>query len=210
VHDRRLEGRVLSFANQGALYQNAMVWYDRETGSLWSQPWGKAIHGPLQGAVLRQIPAEIVPWGSWKAAHPQTLAMVTSYSLAQRGLQVFDADFVIGVAIGGDAKAYPYALLAEEQVVNDWLGDFPLLILTDPESRTSRVFLRRIDEQVLEFERRGDRLVDLQTGTRWDRDRGLATEGPLAGQVLHLVPHATAYDWAWEDFYGSDRYGEGR
>ena len=54
---------------------NAMTWYDHQTGSVWSQVWGQSIAGPLKGTTLDLIPASILPWASWKATHPRTLAM---------------------------------------------------------------------------------------------------------------------------------------
>ena len=61
---------------------------------------------------------------------------------------------------------------------------------------------------MLEFALRDGQLTDIQTGTRWSPERGLAQEGPLKGKVLRVVPYTSAYDWAWEDFYGPDTYGE--
>ena len=42
VHRRDLNGEVLVFGNQGALWGNAMTWWDHETGTVWSQPLGEA------------------------------------------------------------------------------------------------------------------------------------------------------------------------
>jgi hypothetical protein len=38
VHRRELNGTVLVLGNQGALWGNAMTWWDHGTGSIWSQP----------------------------------------------------------------------------------------------------------------------------------------------------------------------------
>jgi hypothetical protein len=62
VHDRRVNGETFVFGNQGALFQNAMTWWDHQTQSVWSQVWGQAIAGPLKGTTLELIPASIVPW----------------------------------------------------------------------------------------------------------------------------------------------------
>ena len=40
----------------------AMTWWDQETRSIWSQPWGKAIEGPLKGTLLEMVPAGMMPW----------------------------------------------------------------------------------------------------------------------------------------------------
>ena len=72
VHDRRVDGETLTFGNQGALFMNAMTWWDHDTESVWSQPWGSAIRGPLEGTALTLIPASIVPWPTWLDEHPDT------------------------------------------------------------------------------------------------------------------------------------------
>ena len=47
VHVRTVNGTAEIFGNQGALFMNAMTWWDHTTGSVWSQVWGRAIEGPL-------------------------------------------------------------------------------------------------------------------------------------------------------------------
>jgi hypothetical protein len=69
-----------------------MTWYDHETNSNWSQPWGRAISGQLKGTVLFLLPSQLTTWGSWKAEHPETLAMIndvgngTRFSLVQTAI----------------------------------------------------------------------------------------------------------------------------
>ena len=42
---------------------NAMTWFDHETNSIWSQPWGMAISGPLKGTRLDVFPFSLHPVG---------------------------------------------------------------------------------------------------------------------------------------------------
>ena len=74
VHRRELNGTVLVLGNQGALWGNAMTWWDHNTGSIWSQPIGEAILGPLKGARLELFPSTLTTWQSWLEAHPESLA----------------------------------------------------------------------------------------------------------------------------------------
>ena len=53
---------------------NAMTWFDHETNSIWSQPWGIAISGPLKGTRLDMLPFSLTLWASWQTEHPDTLA----------------------------------------------------------------------------------------------------------------------------------------
>ncbi len=54
---------------------NAMTWYDHRTESIWSQPWGMAISGPMKGTQLRMLPVSLEPWGAWRSTHPDTLVV---------------------------------------------------------------------------------------------------------------------------------------
>ena len=41
---------------------------------------------------------------------------------------------------------------------------------------------------------------DLETGSTWNIEAGIATAGPLRGTVLQRAPYVSAFYWAWEDF----------
>ena len=84
---------------------NAMTWFDHETGSIWSQPWGMAITGPLKGTQLLMLPVSLEPWGSWRAAHPDSLVVDINGSFMYAG-EAPRAGFVIGVVMDDDARAY--------------------------------------------------------------------------------------------------------
>ena len=197
-----------TFGNQGALFKNAMTWWDHETDSIWSQPWGIAIDGELKGVELDMIPASVVPWATWLADHPETLVLETirgAYGLVREG---FTSDYVIGVTLGEYAKAYPFAAASREGVINDRLGPFPVVVLADKGTKAVNVYLRRVGEEELEFVSLDGRLVDRQTGRTWDRARGFAVEGPLRGELLKQLPYMTSFDWAWEDFYPHSEFYE--
>ena len=115
----------------------AMNWWDHETDSVWSQPWGRAIRGPLEGTRLNLIPAGIVPWATWLREHPDTLLLDNG----GRG-QAFRPDYVIGVTLGEYAKAYRYESASQQEVLNDQIGPFPVVVLTDPETKAVHLYLR--------------------------------------------------------------------
>ena len=109
--------------------------------------------------------------------------------------------YVAGVALGDQAKAYPFDAVSREVVVNDWMGDLPLLVYANPADRSVHIFLRQLPGAVPEFEWAGGELTDRQTGTRWDPASGVGIEGPLRGEALRELPYNSAYEWAWRDFY---------
>jgi len=199
VHDRRIDGEIFVFGNAGGLYKSAMTWWDHKTVSIWSQPNGLALAGPLKNTVLTILPSQMTSWNNWKDSHPETLAMINDYSLLGFRRQTFNTDFVIGLVLADQAKAYYYDDILNETVFNDWIGDFPVLLwAADNDYRT---YLRTVGGETLTFYWENEVLKDLESGSSWDITLGMATEGPRKNHVLQHVPSLTSFDWAWRDFY---------
>ncbi len=106
VHFRTVNGETEVFGNQGALFMNAMTWWDHSTESVWSQVWGRAIEGTLAGTELELIPSQTIPWGTWRAQHPETLLMSTGSPRLSLSPERFQDYYVIGVTLDDAAKAY--------------------------------------------------------------------------------------------------------
>ena len=117
-----------TFGNAGSLFMNAMTWYDHETGSIWSQPWGRAIQGEYKGVQLNLLPFQLTTSDTWRKAHPDTLVMINDVDRLGLGRQGFRTNFVIGLVLGQSAKAYYYEDALEARVINDTLGDIPILL----------------------------------------------------------------------------------
>ncbi|MCH8207041.1 MAG: DUF3179 domain-containing protein [Chloroflexi bacterium] len=226
MHDRRLDGETLTFGNQGRLWMKAMTWWDHGTESIWSQPWGTAIAGPLEGTALTLIPASIVPWSTWINEHPETTVVANDLDMPRldilSGIEYFEGvaprdssqrdDFVIGVALGESAAAYRFTLASELRVINDRVGEHPVAVFVDPDTRSIHVFLRTVhgrdldsDEVVFELDQDG-RLLDVETGSVWNAATGEAIDGPLSGAILQPVPWTTSFVWAWRDFFPHTRF----
>jgi hypothetical protein len=199
VHDRRIDGEPNTFGNAGGLFMRAMTWFDHETQSIWSQPWGRAIKGPHKNIELFLLPSKVTTWASWRSEHPDTLVMINEVDKLGAGRQGFRASFVIGITLQREAKAYHYSDVEEQGVINDSLGALGIVVWAQGEAYS--VHFREVEGRTLTFRADGDQMVDEETGTIWDAARGLAIDGPLEGQVLQPVPSITAYDWAWLDFY---------
>jgi hypothetical protein len=204
VHDRRIDGTPHTFGNAGALFMSAMTWYDHETRSIWSQPWGRAIIGPLKGVQLNLLPSQLTTWASWKQEHPETLAMINDVERLGSRRQGFSREFVIGLVLAGHAKAYYYTDAEAAGVINDTLGDVPIVIWAAGEA--FHVYVREAGGRTLAFRAEGETLVDQETGSTWDPVRGLAKSGPLKGESLQPVPSLSSYDWAWRDFYPDSEF----
>ncbi len=68
--EREVGDRLLSFGTSGLLYLSALVMYDRQTESLWSQVESRAIAGVLTGEELTTIPVQTVTWRQWSTQFP--------------------------------------------------------------------------------------------------------------------------------------------
>ena len=68
--------------------------------------------------------SEVLPYTNQDSTHPIYQATFITADLA--GL--LDTDVVVGVSLSGISKAYPASILARRGMVNDALGDTPILV----------------------------------------------------------------------------------
>jgi hypothetical protein len=178
---------------------NAMTWWDHETDSIWSQPVGQAFRGPLLGTKLELLPFQLTTWSNWVKSYPETLVMTNDVSRLGNSRQGFRPGFVIGLILDDQAKAYYYEDVEAVGVINDTLGETPIMVWA--ENNEINAFIRQLGDQTLTFKLENGVLVDLETGSIWEVSRGLAVEGPLSGEGLQPVPSLSSFDWAFNDFY---------
>jgi len=75
VYDRVVDGETLTFGVSGKLADDALVMYDRETGSEWQQTTGRTIAGEHRGTELGTLPASMVSWAEFRATYPDGLVL---------------------------------------------------------------------------------------------------------------------------------------
>lgn len=187
VHRREVDGREIVLGNQGALFGNAMTWWDHDTGSVWSQPTGKAILGPLRGARLELLASTLTDWGTWRRSHPETLALD-----ADGGPTRFDVDRMqIVLELGGDSLAVPVDALRQAGVVNTEVGGVAVAFAAEPSAGGWwAVYSRRLDERVVSLALRDGVLVEVDGPGRWDPVHGLPLE---SGQRLDPLGTLTIF-----------------
>ena len=238
--DRRLDGSVLRFGVSGLLRNSDLVMWDDRTESLWQQITGEAIVGELAGARLEVIPAGIVRWADFIAAHPEGRALGPDqgfgmvygsnpyefYSSQNRPFGFFQGDIddrlpamerVVGITLDEGEKAYPFSILEETGVVNDEIGDRPIVVFWGAADTadaldsgdipsaaavgTAVAFDPVMEGRRLTFERIGDTTFrDVETGTTWSL-LGEAIAGELQGTKLALLPHRNDFWFAWQAFF---------
>ncbi len=110
-------------------------------------------------------------------------------------------DVVLGVESAGAAKAYPVRILNWHEVLNDDVGEQPILVSWCPLCGSGVVYDPRADGRRLTFGvsgrlyNRNLLLYDHETDSLWSQIAGKAVTGPLAGTSLHLLP-VTVTTWA--------------
>ena len=113
--------------------------------------------------------------------------------LAEAG-DLADTEPVIGVKIGGDARAYPLRILIWHEIVNDTVGGTPVSVTYCPLCNSAIVFDRRLDGRVLDFGTTGKLrnsdlvMYDRQTESWWQQFTGTGIVGELNGKVLKFLP----------------------
>lgn len=101
---------------------------------------------------------------------------------------------VIGLVIGGQARAYPLRILHWHEIVNDVVGGTPLAVTYCPLCNLPLVWDRRLGDRVLDFGTTGKLrhsdlvMYDRQTESWWQQATGEAIVGTLAGQSLREIP----------------------
>ena len=202
VHRRELDGTTLVLGNQGALWGNAMTWWDHDTGSVWSQPLGEAVAGPRKGKRLQLFPSQLTSWQDWRAAHPHTLALD-----ARGGRSGFDLrTMAIVVDIDGDAAAYLVPTIQRNGVIADTVGGVDLAVVADPRAPDRwNVFARRLGDVVLDLTVSPAGVVDRASGTIWDIDTGVGVTGPLASEPLARIAALTSFPSDFRTFWPHGR-----
>jgi hypothetical protein len=222
VWTRTLNGRVLHFYLAGINNQNFLM-RDRETGSWWQQITGKAIYGPLQGAALELVPNDELTFGQWKqeSSGGQVLAPVARDAkeydskwepkvaklpvvISFPGTALKSRDVVVGLEIGGAARAYPWETMVKQSPIIDHVQGTPVLLVVGPDGKSFRTFVDRVDDKDAEFFLKGDTkgwaLVDSATISEWNF-QGCSTAGAAQGKCLARIPAMKDYWFDWRNYH---------
>ncbi len=121
-----------------------------------------------------------------------------------------DAEPVIALEYGGEAKAYPLQILTWHEIVNDDIAGLPVAATYCPLCNSALVFERELGGALYDFGvsgnlRNSDLIMwDRQTQSWWQQLTGEAVAGELAGARLRVVP---AQIVSWGVF--ADAYPDG-
>ena len=140
----------------------------------------------------------ILPAGAIRAGGPPRDGIrsvdAPGFVSPDEAIEVSGTTVVLGLAVGGEARAYPVHLLEWHQIVNDVVGGVPVVVSYDPLTGSPRAHRRRHGDRVLAFGVSGlihnssFLLYDRGTESLWLQWTGQAVAGPLAGARLTPLP----------------------
>ena len=122
---------------------------------------------------------------------------------------------IVDIENNGMYKIYTFKSIEKEGVINDAFksknvvlfhqsGTVSVLDQSDISSSkdigTISVFNRKLDGNILSFERSNGVFKDIQTKSSWDIT-GYCYEGKLKGKQLNIEPHSNHFAFAWLAFY---------
>jgi hypothetical protein len=132
-------------------------------------------------------------------------------TIAEARSWLADNEPVIALELNGLARAYPLQILTWHEIVNDQIGDTPVLVTFCPLCNSAIVFDSRIDGQALEFGtsgllRHSDLIMyDRTTESLWQQFTGEAIVGDMVGQQLTILPSSLV---SFADFVAAYPNGE--
>lgn len=243
MFERKVDGIALRFHLAGINNQNFLM-QDEQTGTYWQQITGLAVSGPLTGRRLPLVSSDELTFALWKIEQPSgtVLADVPRYvkeyapqnwdvkmekaptvlNYAQAGLK--PRDLMFGIQTFGGSRAFLYATVLKERLIEDRVGSEPVLLVVGPDGRSVRAFRRCIpgSNSTTHFYRMvqvpGDRqqtppvseslkLMDAESGSEWNF-QGCAIAGKLAGLCLDHMDVIKDYWFDWRHYHpGTTVYG---
>ena len=219
---RTAAGRTLTFHLAGINNQNFLM-RDDETGSYWQQVTGRAVSGPLKGSALELLGTDEVSFAVFRDENPagSVLAPFGIYAhqyakkdweksmkgartvISFKGQGLGDRDLVLGIQLGEASRAYLASDVLQKQVIQDELGDKPVVLIAGPDGKSVRAFISEIGDRKMEFFREqkpGWSVLDSDTASKWDF-RGCAVDGPEKGKCLESVGVLRDYWFDWRNYH---------
>jgi len=167
VFEPVVNGSPENFRLVGMDHFNAMF-EDTSTKSWWRQATGEAVAGPLKGSTLPEIESVQVsaskffwmyPFGAVMDADETSTQYYDSLARFEKGkskgeltrtdsLSWKDKSWVIGIEQDGVSKAYDWIELKEKKIVNDKLGNVPIVLVISDDSQSFAAFLRPSESEM--------------------------------------------------------------
>jgi Protein of unknown function (DUF3179) len=150
-----INGKIEQFRLVGMDHFNAMF-EDKTTHSWWQQATGTAIIGQLKGQQLPEFFSQQMALKQWLLLYPNSQIMqadstfkeeyadMETYDLGKGRGKLTGTDslswkrksWIIGIELNGNSKAYDWNRLVKERVINDFVGDKPILLAVAADNKS--------------------------------------------------------------------------
>ncbi len=161
VFEPLVNGHLEKFRLVGMDHFNAMF-EDATTHSWWRQATGEAVAGSMKGARLPEVAASQLSLRKWLELHPDSLVMQPDESSEknydtegrfERGKSKGDLtrtdlgswkekSWILGVQIGSVSKAYDWNHLKAKRIINDLVGQVPVVLVLSRDQNSFAAFQR--------------------------------------------------------------------
>lgn len=154
---------------------------------------------PLELAIADANPADIVS----VLPRDGIAAIFEAKTVQADEAELKDEDRIVGVEVGGEARAYPINVLSAHEVANDEAAGVPFAVTWCPLCSTAVVYRRQLGSTTLSFGVSGSLyrnslvLYDRETKTLWSHLLGVGLRGPLEGTRLTTIPSVVTTWSAW-------------
>jgi hypothetical protein len=211
-----VNGAVEQFRLVGMDHFNAML-EDVRTRSWWRQANGEAVAGPLTGTAMPELPSRQVSLRQWLSLYPHSLVMQADSAFTSEYTKDYayergtsrkaltgtdtaswrEKSWVVGITLNGVSRAYDWNHLERVRVINDIVGQTPVVLALASDSVSFFAFAR--PNATAEFVIEGDSLI-VGTGATATR-YAFNGKGPAGA----LVPiNASQEFWhSWRTFQPS-------
>ena len=216
-----------TLGSSGLVHDSRPLLFDEATNSLWDAFTGRPVSGELLGAdiELAQWTLVTTTWADWSVRHTNTsvLDLDTGHVRDYSPGAALRAEFaspapafptsaldgrlapkapVLGVAVEGEARAYPVERVRERGIVHDTVSGVAIVLLSEGAGTAIRVY-RSGALAVTELEASGSGDLDLiaigddgDDGTRWFvQEDGLVST--TDGRRYEALPQRELYWFAW-------------
>jgi hypothetical protein len=223
VYSARLpDGRRERFGSSGLLYRANKLMFDRGSFTLWHNLTGEAVLGPGAAAGLRLValPVTVTSWGAWRRAQPTTTAVVlpagygarwgfdylpgaadrhragVRFPVWQRSARLRPQSEILGVRVGGAAKAYPVEAAVAAAVINDRIDGEAVVVIAEPAGGGLRVFRR--GEREFRRDRQG--VLRDEAGGAWREEEAALV--PVADGDEPALARLASHHAFWFGWFG--------
>jgi hypothetical protein len=168
VFDPQVKGKAENFRLVGMDHFNAMF-EDKTTRSWWRQATGEAVTGAMKGTMLPEVESHQLTLNQFFALYPFGQVMEAEVVSKERydtlarfekgrskskltrtdSLSWKDKSWVLGIQVDSKSKAYDWIELKKSRVLNDKLGNTPIVIAIAADEQSFVAFKRENDEQFI-------------------------------------------------------------